>query len=217
MKIKEVWNKSTNFIANLMGVKRKTLLWAVIFAVLVFLGQTWISYGINQKLDQFQLKPDIDIELSPFLYNSQTFGEYLPLIVTNTGDFTLKNIMVFVSTCEMLDKNGNFSNYQPYTFPLIPAHAERTAPFAENLTITGFKKLKCYPFSDDRFKGVSISFTLGDTKNVTSSGYLCGYCSFRAYVFANYTDGNIQRNFKKQIDSEFTFPYKLTETISPIP
>lgn len=93
-------NKITYFLADVFGVKRRSLIWLFLLAIIIFIIQGYANYQYNQILGNLQLKPDVDVEISPFLY-SATFGEYLPLTVTNTGDYTFKDVHVFIHSCEM--------------------------------------------------------------------------------------------------------------------
>ena len=120
--------KSTLFIASILGVKRRFLIWLIIFSIGVFLLQTYASNKINYRLDQLEFKPNIEMEVSPYLKQDK-FGEYLPLIIYNTGDFTFKDIYFAITSC------GMDNLYDQYHLPILPAHSQKEIPFGNKHVI----------------------------------------------------------------------------------
>jgi len=207
-----LFNKLTYGLSELLGVKRRFLIWLLLFSIIVFLLQGYANYQYNQILDNLKLRADIEVEISPYLY-SESFGEYFPLIVTNTGDFTFKDVHIFVSTCEMLRNKY----YEHYHLPLLPAHSERQIPFGNKETIAAFKKGNCYPFSGTNRSYASFSFNpfaIMKGENYTSVSTMCGACFFNATVIAEYYEDNKNKTFKKKMRSYFDFPAPLTLTVS---
>ena len=206
------WNKFTYFFAELLGVKRKTLFWTIIFTVIVFFIQLHITYQYTKILDNLKLKPDIEAEISPYLYKAP-FGDYLPLIVTNTGDFTFERIYIFISACNM-QKNSN-KYYERYELPLLPAHSERVVPFGNKETIKSFQKGNCYPFAGTERSQASFSFNpYGNSTSTVATA--CGYCLFEGAIRAEYTVDNELRVFEKNISSYFSSPVDLIINVTPI-
>ncbi|MEW6063581.1 MAG: hypothetical protein AB1571_04400 [Nanoarchaeota archaeon] len=210
--INGIWNKITFFLANLLGVKRRFLLWFILFALVIFLIQGYANYQYNQILDNLKLKPDVEVEISPFLFQ-EAFGEYLPLIITNTGDYTFEDIHIFINSCEMQD-----AYYEHYNMPLLPSHSERTIPFGNKKVIESFKKGNCYPFAGKERSYASFAFNpwkINQGENYTSTSTGCGICFFDARVFAKYIDHGENKTFNKTINSYLNFPVNLTISISP--
>jgi hypothetical protein len=221
-----IWDKVTFFLANILGVKRRFLLWFIIFTLLIFFLQYCstqkldelnmertmeLQYNITSELDKLKLKPDIEVEISPFLFQT-AFGEYLPLIITNTGDFTFNEVHIFINSCEMED-----DYYEHYRLPLLPAHSERTIPLGNRDVIRGFKKGNCYPFAKEERPYPSFSFNpwnIQQGENYTSVSTGCGICFFEAKVFAEYQMDGMNETFKKNISSYLDFPVDLTVTIT---
>lgn len=206
-----IWNKITFYLANIFGVKRRFLFWFVLFSLIVFLIQGYATYQYNQILDNLKLKPDIEVEITPFLFQA-AFGEYLPLIITNTGDYTFEEVHVFINSCEMNNKY-----YEHYRLPLLPAHSERTIPFGNKNVIRAFKKGNCYPFAGDERSYASFSFNpwrIQQGENYTSVSTGCGICYFDAKIFAKYQIDGKNETFKKNISSYLDFPIDLTIKIS---
>jgi len=209
--IKGRWNKFTYFLANIFGVKRRFLLWMILFGFVIFLIQFNVSYQYTEILNNLKLKPDIEVEISPFLYVAP-FGEYLPLIITNTGDYTLKDVQISIHTCEMPEKS-----YDHYTLPLIPPHSERTIPFGNKAVIKAFKEKECYPFSSGRRDPASLGFDLGkvgEGYNYSSTSKVCGICYFNVKTLAKYTSKDKNMTFNKTVDSYFDFPIDVLLSIT---
>lgn len=209
--IKGVWNKITYFLAEILGVKRRFLVWLVLFSMVIFIIQGYANHQYTQILDNLNLKPDIEVEISPFLY-SAAFGEYLPLIITNTGDYTFKDVYVFIHSCEMPSEH-----YDHYKLPLIPANSERIIPFGNKDVINNFKKGNCYPFSGSERSYASFKFNpfkIQQGENYTSVSTGCGICFFNAKIFANYYLDGKNETFKKNISSYLDFPVDLIITLS---
>jgi len=207
------WNKITYFLANIVGVKRRTLIWAVLFLLVIFFIESYANYKYTQILDSLQLKPDVEVEISPFLY-SAVFGEYLPLIVTNTGDYTFRDLHVFIHSCEMPETE---KYYEYYRLPLVPSHSERMIPFGNKKVIEAFKKGNCYPFAGKERSYASFSFNpfrIQQGENYTSVSTGCGICFFDAEIFASYTINNQNMTFNKNISSYLDFPADLTVMIA---
>lgn len=210
--ISGIWNKTTFFLANLLGVKKRFLLWFILFALIIFLIQGYANYQYNQILDDLKLKPNVEVEISPFLFQ-EAFGEYLPLIITNTGDYTFEEVHIFIKSCEMQD-----NYYEHYSIPLLPSHSERTIPFGNKEVIKGFKKGNCYPFAGKERSYASFAFNpwkINQGENYTSISTGCGVCFFDAKVFAKYKNNEKNETFNKTINSYFDFPIDLTMIISP--
>ncbi len=206
------FNKLTYGLSELLGVKRRFIIWLLLFSIVVFFLQGYANYQYNQILDNLKMKADVGIEISPYLYKA-SFGEYLPLIVTNTGDYTLKDVHIFVSTCEMLEKKY----FEHYSLPLLPSHSERQIPFGNKETITTFKSGNCYPFSGAERSYPSFSFNpfhVMQGENYTSISTGCGVCYFNATVIAEYYEAENNQTFKKKIRSYFDFPVDLAVSIS---
>lgn len=207
---KGFWNKFTYFISEVLGVKKRFLIWVIIFGIAIFFVQSLANHNIDKKLDSLGFKPDVEAEISPFLYKA-SFGDYFPLKITNTGDYTFKDIQLFVATCEMLDKNSNWS-YQPYELPLLPAHSETMIPLGDIRTINAFNKFKCYPFLKDKSdSSLAFNTNMSVGQNVTKTFTSCGKCYFNVKLFAKYGEN---KTFQKDITSEFSFPVDTTITIS---
>lgn len=205
------WKKVTFFLATILGVKRRFLLWFMLFSLIIFLIQGYVNYQYNQILDNLKLKPDIEVEISPFLFQA-TFGEYFPLIVTNTGDYTFEEVHIFINSCEMKK-----DYYEHYRLPLLPAHSERTIPFGNKDVVKAFKKGNCYPFAGDERSYASFSFNpwrIQQGENYTSVSTGCGICFFDVKVFAKYITEGRNETFKKNISSYLDFPVDLTITIT---
>ncbi|MFH1433069.1 MAG: hypothetical protein ABIG84_07690 [archaeon] len=197
-----LWNKITYFLADFFGCKRRFLLWTFLFAIVIFLIQLHITYQYNQVLDNLKLKPDVEIEISPFLYKAE-FGEYLPMIITNIGDYTFNEVYVAFHSCNMPK-----SHYEQYYLPLIPAHSERIIPMGNKDVVNKFKMGNCYPFAGENKSIPSFFPSLRDSKNQTSIG--CTYCHFNAKVYAGYYRNNRYEIFKKNISSYFYSPGEIT-------
>lgn len=201
------WKKITYFLANIFGTKRRFLLWFLLFSFILFIIEGYAAYRYNKILERLELKPNIEVEISPYLFQA-AFGEYLPLIVTNTGDYTLKDVHIFINSCTM-DKN----HYESFQLPLIPPHSERTLPFGNKQVIKEFKGGNCYPFSGEKRSYASFIISPSKLKeegnySVISTG--CGLCLFNAVIFAHYISDIENKNFNKSIDSSFPSPISLT-------
>lgn len=209
---KNIFNKLTMGLAEIMGVKRRFLLWAIIFIIIFFLIGVYVTHSINKKLDELSFEPDIEIEISPYVYEA-TFGEYFPLIVTNTGDYTFRNIIIGISSCEMLDEGY----YEIYELPLLPSHSERTIPFGNIETIEAFKEKDCYPFTRSDIEDYpSIHFNPFTLKQeISDTSVLCGVCYFNATIRAEYLKNNKTEIFEKKMRSYFSFPTEVTISVSP--
>ncbi len=203
--ISGIFNKLTYFLADFLGCKRKFLLWMVLLTILLsFLGMN-INYKYNKILDELELKPDVEVEISPYLYTA-AFGEYFPLVVTNTGDFTFEDVEVFVSSCIMLDKNY----FEHYHLPILPSHSERIVPFGNRDTISKFKEGNCYPFAGENRSYATFRFSpfnVSRGQNYSGSSIGCGQCFFNATIQAHYLGKNV--TFVKSIRSYFDFPVEL--------
>ena len=187
------------------GLKIGFIVTLILF-VLNFLLMGYLNFQYNGILESLNNKPDIEIQVSPFL-QSAPFGEYLPMIVTNTGDFTLTDVYIGIWSCEM-------DRYETYSLPLIPSGIQMEIPFGSKKVIEGFKEKECYPFSNGRNEGVSLNFTIGGGTNVTSSGISCGFCKFKSQIYAKYNDSGDIKNFHKEINLSFPYPSELIITIS---
>lgn len=205
--IRSICNKITFFLENLLGVKRRFLLWFILFALIIFFIQGYANYQYNQILDNLKLKPDVEIEISPFLFQ-EAFGEYLPLIITNTGDYTFEEVHIFINSCEMQDY------YEHYSVPLLPSHSERIIPFGNKEVIKLFKKGNCYPFAGKERSYPSFAFNPSKIKNQTFTSAACGVCFFDAKVFAKYKYNEKNETFNKTINSYFNSPIELNLTIT---
>lgn len=210
--LKGFWNKLIYGLCNVLGVKKRFLVWFVIFSLIIFVVQGYANYHYNKKIEQLYFKTDLEVEISPFLYQA-SFGEYFPLIITNTGDYTFRNVEIFISTCKMLEDNY----YEYYRLPILPSHSEREIPFGNQETIEAFKEKACYPFSKGRLSNApSVSFNpFTISGEVSDTGLLCGVCYFNATLFAEYEKNNKTLFFNKSIYSFFDFPAEITITISP--
>src|SRR3989338_3952135 len=169
-----IWNKATFFLAEIIGVKRRFLLWSFLFAIAMFFAVGYLNYQYNQILERLDFKADAEVEISPYLY-SAPFGEYLPLIVSNTGDYTLRDVNLVISTCSMLSEN----NSERYEIDLLPSHSARVVPFGNEKTISSFKKGNCYPFSGRKRSFPSFSFNpyeISQGNNYSSTSTGCGIC-----------------------------------------
>lgn len=203
------WNKITYYLAEILGVKKRFLLWLILFSIVIFVIQMHISYQYTQILDNLKLEADAEVEISPYLYGAP-FGEYFPMIITNTGDFTLENIDILVNTCEM-------NKYERYTLPLLPSHSERTIPFGNKETIESFKKGNCYPFAGKERSYPHFTFSphrIMQGENYTSVSTGCGICFFNVRIMGKYRDGNQNKTFDKIIRSYMDFPVDLIVSIS---
>src|SRR3989344_4152629 len=96
------------YLSVILGVKPRFLFWCILFAVIIFLIQVDFDRKYNNFLDTLTYEPDVEIEISPFL-QSAAFGEYLQMIVTNTGDYTFYDVHVSITTCGM---NDNYDHYE---------------------------------------------------------------------------------------------------------
>jgi len=205
-------NKITYALAEFIGVKRRFLFWSLLFAIVMFLALGYLNNQYNQILERLNFKADAEVEISPYLY-SAPFGEYLPIIITNTGDYTLRNVNLDISTCSMLSDNY----FERYEIDLLPAHSARVIPFANEKTISSFKKGNCYPFSGRKRSFTSFSFNffeISKGKNYSSVSTGCGICYFNASINANYTKQNKDELFVKEVRSYFDSPVDLTIEIS---
>ncbi len=191
------------FFANILGVKKRFLYWLLLFSITLFLIQGYANYQYSQILDRLKLEPDLELEISPFLYES-TFGEYLPFIITNTGDFTLEKVNIYLQTCQMEEQNES----EHYTLLLLPSHSERIIPFGNPETIELFKSGNCYPFAgEDRERGefnALIRLPIKDHVKVITTA--CSYCKFNATITAEYKDRDEIKNFSKFVSSSFLSP-----------
>lgn len=209
--ISGIFNKFTYFLADFLGCKRRFLLLVILLTILLsFIGMN-INYKYNKILDELELKPDVEVEISPYLYTAQ-FGEYLPLLITNTGDFTFEDVNVFVSSCTMLEKNY----FEHYHLPLLPSHSERTLPFGNKDTISAFKKGNCYPFAGENKSYATFRFSpylIKQGQNYSGASVGCGICFFNATLFAKYVNKN-ETFIKKNMRSYLNFPVELLLNIS---
>ncbi|KHO45517.1 MAG: hypothetical protein QS98_C0010G0043 [archaeon GW2011_AR3] len=202
--------KSTLFIASILGVKRRFLIWLIIFSIGVFLLQTYASNKINYRLDQLEFKPNIEMEVSPYLKQDK-FGEYLPLIIYNTGDFTFKDIYFAITSC------GMDNLYDQYHLPILPAHSQKEIPFGNKHVIDIFKSLECYPFSRLTNVGYSFDFSMSDIqtgKKVSGVSIGCGWCYFKVLLVAQYSKDGKNESFSKNITGMYRAPVQLIYTIS---
>ena len=190
---------------------KTVLIISLIIAIVNFLFLGYANYQYNKLLENIDSNPNAEIEVSPYLYEA-SFGEYLPLIITNTGDFTLRDVYIRLDSCEMPEDYG-----EQYFLPLLPAHSERVIPFGNKNVIKAFKKGNCYPFSGTNRSIAGFKFNIGSVmsgKNYSSSSVGCGVCYFTSWIIGNYTDRGEEMQFKKQINSSFTFPVELTFSVS---
>jgi len=206
------WNKLTYYIAEILGVKRRFLIWVILFSILVFGIQLFANYNFTKVIDELKFKPDVEVEISPYL-QSAPFGDYLPMIVTNTGDYTFKNSYIGIYTCDMEDT----FLMETYELPLLPAHTQRIIPFGNKKVIENFKKGNCYPFSAESRSIPSISFnpyqvSLGKEVNASSVG--CGVCYFDVKFLGTYITDNKNETFKKNITGQFDAPIELVFMVS---
>ncbi len=205
------WNRTTHLIANFFSVKRRFLFLFILFSVLLFCIQLQVSYNYAQIRDDLQKVPNIEVEISPFLY-SAAFGEYLPLIVTNTGDYTFREVDIFIHSCEMPE---DYDEY--YQVPLLPSRAERIIPLGNKDVIQGFKKANCYPFAGKDRSYASFTFNplkMKPGENVSAVSTGCGICFFDADISAKYIVKDMNVTFNKKIRSYLTFPVDLQLTVS---
>jgi len=187
---------------------KKELLWKIITLLIIimnFFVMGYFSYKYNSLLEKLDYKPNIEVEISPYL-KQETFGEYFPMIITNTGDFTFRDVFIGIKSCEM-------ESYEIYTLPLLPSKSEREIYFGNKNVIESFKKLNCYPFLRDD-SPVSLAFPIGTKEEISSTGNVCGVCYFNAKIFATYNDSETIKNFNKSIDSQFPYPTEITISIS---
>jgi len=207
--MKKLSDKIIHFLAHILGCNPKFVKWVIIISAILFASQLFIGYQYQEIMTNLKMKPDVEIEISPFLQQA-AFGEYLPLIITNTGDFTFENVDIFVSTCQMLDDNY----FEYYNLPLLPARSERTIPFGNKDTVNDFKRANCYPFAGKErpYPNVSINPRFVDNFTVISTG--CGICYFNATIRAIYYKDNKNESFKKDFRSYFPNPVDLEITVS---
>lgn len=195
-KIKEICKKNVLVI----------LIINLIFIIANFFIMGYFSYKYNVLLERLNYKPDMEVEISPFL-SEKPFGEYLPMIITNTGDFTFQNIHIGI-------KSYGTDGYETYSLPILPSHTDRELPFGNIKMVESFKKINCYPFLKDKVS-ISISYNIGNSEEVSSSGNVCGVCYFDVKVFAIYNDSGQIKNYSKNISSQFPCPIELNISISP--
>jgi len=209
--VKGFFNKLTYTTSEILGVKRRFLFWSVLFAIVIFIIQMDTSYRYGEILDNLKRAPDAELEVSPFLY-SAAFGEYLPMTLTNTGDYTFENISIYIHLCGM--ENGT---YDRYTLPLIPAHSERMIPMGNKKVVEIFKKGNCYPFAEEDRSYARFIISPSKMKSgaeYTSISVGCGQCLFKAKIFA--TIANNGASFNKTVDSYFDSPLELEGTVSRV-
>lgn len=164
------------------------------------------GYYFGKGMDKLNERVDADIYINPYI---ETIGDkqYLPLIIENLGDKSIKNGVVHISTCDMIDSDGK-KYYENYPVPLIQEKSQFEVKFANRDTITSFLKKNCSPEvpMSERVIGISFNPYSDEIETIHETG--CGIC----YYDVNFESDQINKKF---VNYFFSSPVNVTITIGP--
>jgi hypothetical protein len=194
-------NKFTYGLSELLGIKRRFLLWFIIFSLILFASQTFLNHKVDRILTEVEKNPNIDAFIVPFV-QKEIWGDYLPLMIVNSGDLTLYNITIGVKSCVMSNLN---QTYEVHNVPILLPYNEYVIRFGNKETIKDFERLWCTPSSDYPYPSFSFSPTMNQTQvnNMTT----CGYCQYTVKIFSD--------KINRTIESWYRSPIDLTITVEP--
>ena len=186
-------------------MKKKTkeeLKWIIVGAL--------ISYSITFTINELSKSPDVEVYIEPILKDGVN-TKYLPLIVENSGDIDLSNILISINTCKMGD-DPKTEYFEYYELDYLRAHSTREIQFANQETIKNFSRKDCSPYVDVFNRSVAgpfyIPFPLNETINQTVVA--CGYCYYDVYFYSD----KLNKSF---VNQTFRSPIDLTFIASPVP
>ena len=175
-------------------VKHKNLGLALLIVITTFLLGGFVDYEYNQILEKMDKKADVNVYIDPYL-QFEPSHEYLPVMVTNTGDLPLYNLTIGIQSCVM--KNISEKYFEVHRIPYILPCNEYIIRFGNNETINDFKRANCTPSSKYSHPSISINPFSNDTK--ISTTITCGYCYYTIIIRSD--DELINRTFRKRCRS----------------
>lgn len=184
-------NKITYWLSESLGVKRK-FLW-------VFIIVTLILFGINHKVDvmltELEKKPDVNGFVVPFVQR-EPWGDFLPLMILNTGDLPLYNVTVGIQSCVMKNLNKSFEIHR---VPLLLPYHEYVIKFGDSDTIHDFERMWCTPSSDYPYPSISFNPSLLN-QSTMSTTTTCGYCFYTLKIYSDKINKTIEGRYRAPIN-----------------
>jgi hypothetical protein len=133
--------------------------------------------------------------LVPYIQNGAE-GDYLPVVVSNSGDITLHNLLIGIRSCPM-EENESFETFEvPYILP----NKEFILRFGNNKTIQSFKRMWCTPSSVYPYPSINFSISHYNVTSKMDTMTTCGYCLYEVVVHSDEFDKTINGSYKAPID-----------------
>lgn len=192
--VKKMKEKIIEGLAEYFGVKPKNLRLVLLIAIIAFLIVGLVDFEYNQILEKMDKKADVDVYIDPYLQFEPSL-EYLPVMVTNTGDLPLYNLTIGIQSCVMKNISGEYFEF--HRIPYILPYSEHLIRLGNNETINDFKRANCTPSSKYPRPSISVNPFSNDTEISTTT--TCGYCYYTIIIQSD--DGLIDRTFRKRCRS----------------
>jgi len=206
--VKKVKDKISKVLTEYFGCKPKSLGLVLALAIIILLAQIFVlgyaQFKYNQILEKMDKKADVNVYIDPYLQFEPSL-EYLPVIVTNTGDLPLYNLTIGIQSCVMKNISGEYFEF--HRIPYILPYSEHLIRFGNDKTINDFKRANCTPSSKYPRPSISVNPFSNDTEISTTT--TCGWCYYTIIIQSD--DGLINRTFRKWCRS----PVDITIESSP--
>jgi len=194
-------NKISYGLCELFGVKRRFLIWAIIFAVVLFVVATSVAYKIDKILTEVEKHSDVYAFMVPFVQR-EPWGDYLPVVVLNTGDLPLYNVSVGIQTGVM--KNIRGDNFEYHFIPVLLPYNQYIIKFGNKDTIKDFERVWCTPSSDYPYPSIFVPLNLSSNQSIASNTTTCGYCEYTVEIYYEKINKTVYDKYRCPIDMTIT-------------